>query len=352
MPSPDLVLEPEDPRITGLIPGWDACAESNGGSFFQTGTWALAWWEHLADRPETNIAFWTDTGGSVTAVAAMSKIERPLLRGSGPEVTVWSNTGSGAGAGDHLGWPSARSARDGIIEWILETTRGPVMLSNLAPGQTAGLEMAGFERFEESPTLAATLGAGDEWFPGSNDFRKKLRYAKRQLSKLGVELEMVGHREIDRTLFTRLLELHAVRSESMGWSSHFDQDRLDFHMRLISSATDARGPMACVARQGDTVVGVLYGFRFGDTFAYYQTGWSREFVKQSLGSVLVATTMEWAAGEGLSTFDFLRGDDEYKRRFGAEPRTDETWLLDRGLAGKALKARQAAAGMLRKRSAS
>ncbi len=351
MPSPDLVLAPHDPRITGLVPAWDACAESTGGTFFQTGTWALAWWEHLAGRPETNVGFWTDGLGSVTTVAAVSKIEQPLFRGSGPKVAMWTNTGSGAGAGDHLGWTSTESSQDDVIRWILETTRGPVMLSNLAPGQTGGLAAAGFERFEESATLAATLGTGDDWFPGSNDFRKKLRYARRQLEKLGVELEMVGRSGIDRTLFARLLELHAVRSESLGWATHFSEDRLDFHMQLIASTTDARGPMACVARQGDTVVGVLYGFRFGDTFAYYQTGWSKEFVKQSLGSVLVATTMEWAAGEGLSKFDFLRGDDEYKRRFGAKPYTDETWLLDRGLAGKTLKARQAAADMLRKRSA-
>ena len=342
MTRPDLVLDPRDSRLTSLVPAWDALTESNGGSYFQTGTWGLAWWQHLADRAETRIAFWTDGSGGLEAVCGVSKVRRPLLRGSGPAVSVWTNTGSGAGAGDHLGWPALDHRRGHALDWAVATSTGPVTLSNLAPGQIHGLEAHGFELVDELPTLAAPLGDGEAWFPGSNDFRKKLRYAGRQLDKAGVTLEMVGPDSIDRALFTRLLELHAVRSENMGWGTHFDVQRLDFHMALVAAGTSSRGPMACVARQQGEVVGVLYGFRFGNVFSYYQTGWSRDFVKQSLGSVLVSTTMEWAAQQGLAIFDFLRGDDEYKRRFGAEPATDQTWMLTRGPGGLALKARQAA----------
>lgn len=348
MTAPDLVIDPSDRRLAPLIPQWDALAERTGGSYFQSGTWALSWWSHLAGEPETKLAFWMGEADTLDAVCAVSRVRRPLLKGSGPSVPVWTNTGSGVGAADHLAWPGVPARRRDVLDWAMVSTTGPMLLSNLSPMHGLPVDVNGFEMVETSPTLAAVLGQDEDWFPGSNDFRKKLRYAGRQLAKLGVELEVVGPDGMDEKVFVRLLELHAVRSEDMGWGTHFDHDRLDFHLGLIESASKA-GPRACVARQGDSVVGVLYGFRFGDVFAYYQTGWSRDFVKQSLGSVLVATTMEWAAADGATTFDFLRGDDEYKRRFGAEPLTDETWLLDRGLGGKALKARQAAAS-LRKRS--
>jgi CelD/BcsL family acetyltransferase involved in cellulose biosynthesis len=134
----------------------------------------------------------------------------------------------------------------------------------------------------------------------------------------------------------------------MGWGTHFDDARRTFHLALVEQGTRDTGPVMCVARRAEDVVGVLYGFRFANSYSYFQTGWSKEFVKQSLGSVLVAHTMEWASSNGLRIFDFLRGDDEYKRRFGATPRGDETWMLTRGAAGRAIRARQVLAGLVKR----
>jgi CelD/BcsL family acetyltransferase involved in cellulose biosynthesis len=340
MRPPDLILAPDDDRLP--IDAWDALAESSGTSYFQTGTWSVAWWDLVAGRPETRIALWNDGSGGLQAVCALSRVDQTLLRRGGPSVRVWVNTGSGAGAGDHLGWPALPEYRGAVIGWAAQSTSGPVLLSNLAPESASGLEERGFRRLDDTPTLAAPLGSGDNWFPGSSDFRKKLRYAERQLEKLGITLSMATAPEIDDALFRRLLELHATRSEGMGWGSSFDHDREAFHRRLIDEATGDRGPTACVAWKGDEVVGVLYGFRFGDTFAYYQTGWSQEFAKESLGSVLVATTMRHAAESGATRFDFLRGDDPYKRRFGALPAADQTWSLDRGIGAVSLGLRRRA----------
>ena len=334
-----------------LIEAWDDLAEATGGSYFQTGSWALAWWDHLAGQPETRVAMWRGSDGSLEAVCAVSRVRRPLLTGKGPTVAVWTNAGSGAGAGDHLGWPASTDRRrQAQLDWALATCSGPVMLSNLASDRTAGLANRGFDLIDLSPTLAAPLGSGENWFPGSNDFRKKLRYYGRQLDKAGVKLEVVDATRIDGGLLDRLLDLHAARSDHMGWGTHFDADRRGFHLQLIDHGREGRGPAMCVARRDDEVVGILYGFRFGSSFSYFQTGWSNEFVKQSLGSVLVWHTMEWAAENGATMFDFLRGDDEYKRRFGAEPRSDTTWMLARRAAGKALRARQAAADRLKRRA--
>jgi CelD/BcsL family acetyltransferase involved in cellulose biosynthesis len=338
--APDQLLNPDDASLP--VSEWDDLAESTGGSYFQTATWALAWWGRLAGRPETRLAFWRDAQGALEAVCAISRVTQPLVRSGGPSVKMWVNTGSGAGAGDHLGWPIRAHLRHSVLAWVVDATSGPVVLSNLAPDAVEGLQEVGFERVETNPTLVASLGAGGDWFPGSADFAKKLRYFERQLEKAHVTVEVVPASGVDMSLFRRLLELHAVRAEGMGWGSSFDQDRESFHRLLIDQAVDGRGPMAVVARLGDEVVGVLYGFRFGGTFAYYQTGWSQDYVKQSLGSVLVATAMRHAADTGATTFDFLRGDDAYKRRFGAVPASDETWALQRGLAGAAVGLRRRA----------
>jgi CelD/BcsL family acetyltransferase involved in cellulose biosynthesis len=52
----------------------------------------------------------------------------------------------------------------------------------------------------------------------------------------------------------------------------------------------------------------------------YNSGVDRRFMDLSPGWVLLAYVLEWAADNGRSEFDFMRGDEEYKYRFGAVKR--------------------------------
>jgi CelD/BcsL family acetyltransferase involved in cellulose biosynthesis len=95
-----------------------------------------------------------------------------------------------------------------------------------------------------------------------------------------------------------------------------------------------------VARRGEQVVGVLYGFWWRDTFAAYQQGWDRAYSADALGNVMILHALERVAEQGATTFDFLRGTEPYKYRFGARDELDRTWLVPRGPAGALLVARR------------
>ena len=56
----------------------------------------------------------------------------------------------------------------------------------------------------------------------------------------------------------------------------------------------------------------------------------------SLGSVLLHQAIRMAPPSGVQTFDFLRGDEPYRYRFGAVDSFDHSYLLARGLSGRAL----------------
>jgi CelD/BcsL family acetyltransferase involved in cellulose biosynthesis len=49
----------------------------------------------------------------------------------------------------------------------------------------------------------------------------------------------------------------------------------------------------------------------------YNSGVDQSFLELSPGWVLLAYTLQWAADHGRAEFDFMRGDEEYKYRFGA-----------------------------------
>lgn len=53
-------------------------------------------------------------------------------------------------------------------------------------------------------------------------------------------------------------------------------------------------------------------------FRYYLTGYDNAWHKMAPGRVMLAYAIQAAMARGLTVFDFLRGDEAYKRDFGAE----------------------------------
>ena len=78
-------------------------------------------------------------------------------------------------------------------------------------------------------------------------------------------------------------------------------------LRLFGLEVGADGAMAAV----------FYGFARGSVTHAYLTGFDPSLERLSIGSLLVAEAIEMAVGEGQRTFDFLRGGEPHKYRWGA-----------------------------------
>ena len=61
-------------------------------------------------------------------------------------------------------------------------------------------------------------------------------------------------------------------------------------------------------------------FDYAGKLWVYNSGFSRKFMSYSPGWVLLGHLLQWANEGGYSEFDFMRGDEEYKYRFGAVDR--------------------------------
>ena len=71
------------------------------------------------------------------------------------------------------------------------------------------------------------------------------------------------------------------------------------------------------------------GFAFKNTFSLYNSAFDRQFAQLSPGMVLVADLVRRAIESGREVFDLLKGDLEYKYRFGAAPRPIKKVALTR-----------------------
>ncbi len=61
-------------------------------------------------------------------------------------------------------------------------------------------------------------------------------------------------------------------------------------------------------------------FDYQDHIWVYNSGIDIRFRELSLGWVLLGFLIQWAIEHGRQSYDFMRGDEEYKYRFGAKDR--------------------------------
>jgi CelD/BcsL family acetyltransferase involved in cellulose biosynthesis len=74
----------------------------------------------------------------------------------------------------------------------------------------------------------------------------------------------------------------------------------------------------------------MMNFDYRDSIMVYNSGYDpRKYAWLSPGIVLLAYCIQWAIELGRTKFDFLRGDEEYKFRFGGQPTEVYRLLIER-----------------------
>ncbi|ROR37836.1 GNAT family N-acetyltransferase [Kitasatospora cineracea] len=338
------------PELDGeLVHDWrELVAQDPDGSWFAGPDWVLAWWRTLGVGQAGEIAVWRGPDGRAEAVLPLGAARLRVHRRVPVELPVLTLLGSGPGAADHCG-PAVRPHRRAeVAAWLAGRARRETLwLPNLDAAH-ADLPPVGARPVARSACPRADLADGPDRL-GSRDFRAANRRARRRLAAAGVDFHWLppGSTEpaLAAGLLDELLRLHRLRrAAAAGGASSFGADRLPLHRLLVQGAAPGRGPAFQLARCRGEVVGVLYGFRWADRFAYYQTGWDPRFAADSLGTALVDAALRDCAAEGVRTFDFLRGAEPYKYRFGAVDRTDTGWLRPRGPGGALLALKHRLAG--------
>jgi CelD/BcsL family acetyltransferase involved in cellulose biosynthesis len=313
----------------------DLVARCPSATWFSTAAWAGAWWATVAHRPATRVAYWRDDAGCVRAVAAVSQMRAPLDRRLPVAVPVARVTGSGPGDGDHCG-PVVDPTRPDLVapvaQWLTTASGArPLLGTGLAPPGARTVERVVCPRLD----LAAVTG-GNARVGRSSNFRSQLGRFERRLERAGVTFEWRGPGTVDAATVDALFDLHRrLRDEREQSTSLDDGYRALLHTCAAAGRADV-GPAALVGSKGDEVVAVLLGFRCHGWFGAYQSGWDTTYAPHSIGSVLVGRSIREVATAGGHTFDFLRGAEDYKYRFGAVDAYDDVYLLPRGLRGSLL----------------
>jgi CelD/BcsL family acetyltransferase involved in cellulose biosynthesis len=117
-----------------------------------------------------------------------------------------------------------------------------------------------------------------------------------------------------------LFALHAARWRSGGQSGVLGHLAVQaFHRDALPCLIEAGLARVHLVSVGGLVAAAHYGVAAGGVHFYYIGGFDPKLRAAGPGHLAVAHAIERAISEGAAAFHFLRGDEPYKRRWGAEP---------------------------------
>jgi CelD/BcsL family acetyltransferase involved in cellulose biosynthesis len=312
-------------RFAGMAEPWGALlAESDADCLFLTWEWLYTWWQHLAEGRRLSLLA-VRHGEELVAIAPLA-LAPPQLRRLLPLRSL-QLLGTGTVGSDYLDVIVRRGWHDEAVAALAEylrTERAMLELRQLRPEAAAWrlaerLEPRGWSsrqaRTEVCPFIPlagqtwdsylASLGSAHRY-----NLQRRLRNLRRDFT---VGFERVQAEEDRTEALGRLIGLHEARWRERGASEAFVSPGLVSFHEAFSRLALSRGWLRLLELRLDgRAVAGLYGFRYGKTFLFYQSGLDPAFAKQSVGLVTMGLAIKSAIEEGATEYDLLHGAEPYK----------------------------------------
>ncbi|HSK49753.1 MAG TPA: GNAT family N-acetyltransferase [Solirubrobacterales bacterium] len=321
----------ETPASLGpeLLDRWRQLAEARENPFL-TPEWTLAWHESQAEeRPFTLL--WTQEG-ELRGVLPLARPRRGPLHFAGARRGDWFTPACAPADEEAMARDCAQLlGREGggrLLRLDRVDTAGAWPQALWAAGSP--LAPARARRRDTLPFV--DLGAGwDGYLAGrSRNFRSQLGRRRRKLERehgLGFRLAEDRDRlEADLDLFW---ELHEERWSGRGGSSSGGEATQRFQRRFAAAALERGWLRLWIAEADGEPAAAWYGWRLGNRYCYALSGFRQRYEELSIGTVLLAHTIEQAAAEGATVYDLMWGEEPYKQRFETGRREAATWVLGR-----------------------
>ena len=106
--------------------------------------------------------------------------------------------------------------------------------------------------------------------------------------------------------------LHDKRFADRGGSSLSAERTRSFHREFAAAALEQGWLRLWFLELDGLPAAAWYGWRLGERYSYYNSGFDPAFAALSPGLVLISAVIESAFQEGAAEFDFLLGGESYK----------------------------------------
>ena len=290
---------------------WKALVQvASDATPFQTFEWHQTWWKHYGGMRVPQVITFYDADKLVGLM--------PLMRTRGPWRTIRP---MGMGPSDYLhplaipGYEASVAAD--LVNSLAEAKN--VDLVDLHQVRETRAVASAFQGTRINQATCLVLDLPSTYDAYLESIGKSLRYDVRKLDKSlfktgRAQIEQVGADRINEGMDV-LFEQHKLRWRKRGLPGAFLGKGIQFHKDWAVHASANGWLWLSILRLDDQPIGAIYAMAMGDTTYYYQAGFDPEKGSVSPGTLLVAHTIRRAIEAGMSHFDFMRGDEPYKRRW-------------------------------------
>jgi CelD/BcsL family acetyltransferase involved in cellulose biosynthesis len=314
----------DDAGLAQLAPAWAAlCERCPSSSPFERPEWLLPWLAVFGSGRAPRVLT-VERAGVLSAVV-------PLMAERDGDGTRLRFIGSGV-SDYHDAVLADRGADLRLAVWraLLASDWSTCLLERLredSPLVGPMPEGVGWVDSDQSedvacPVLTFSPGASTAADVLPAGFGRRLESARRRVERDRRPVLRVPRSAADaEQLFDGLCALHAARWRLRGGAGVLADETVQrFHRAAIRSMWPA-GLVRIVGLELEGVLAaVVYGFATHRRMSFYLGAFRPEQASVSPGTLLIAFAIERALAERIEQFDFLRGRESYKYRFGAVDR--------------------------------
>jgi CelD/BcsL family acetyltransferase involved in cellulose biosynthesis len=334
-------------ELDGLREEWDRLAQTDRSvGLFRSHAWHRSWFEHVAPDAVPQVVTFRDGGGELVGLAPLCRwvysdrwLRLPALCMSGREQV----------SGDFLDVLFSPGAEECVLDQLEEHLdthfgRGGLLVLGEcpwgSPTERRVLRWAAARGFashrqqirncpfiELPETFEAYLGGL------SKKLRKSIRRGMKHLEEeFHCDVERLRGAEVAPRL-GELVRLHKLRWEREGQTGNFARPGMAAFVEAFVRDPGPAAPELYLMLADGVAVAALLVFRWLDASLFYMGGWDPGFAgaAHSPSQALVVRSIADAIEDGLKSYEFLQGDEEYKLRFASSTRRTSTILVGRGL---------------------
>lgn len=315
-----------------LAPEWEGLLRrSTVTGPFMTWPWIGSWLETVGSTADLELVTARDPGTGLLVGIAPFYVADAVR--AGIRLKELRFIGAGVAAPDHLDLLIEDGADPGLATalWqaVLSRRRWHLMHLNgvVADGHLAAVTLR--RRTDTAVKLPCPyLSLEGGWDEVSKRLDSRLR---KNLERYGRKLDrdaevterMVATPEDLDVTFDHLVRFHQSVRTSHGDAGVFATDQIQRLLRLAAHRFLAAGRLRLWRLDADGApIAVIMCVRAADSVAFYTTGYDQAWSKYGPGRRIMARAVRAAIEEGATEFDFLRGDEPYKRSWGTVVRDD------------------------------
>jgi len=334
-------------KLTNFEAWWDRLLSGSlDNNPFVTYDWMASWWKHFGKGRELKF-FTAESLGSVSLIIPVMYSKYEVFGLKRRKATFACAPDSDYQVFLATDFQRAAKDLDQLVESIMEDSNPDcIVFQDVPEGSITARLLENIKqddfivssRIINSCPYIPLSSTYESYFQSlSRLMRRNLRVCERDAMRdFKVDFLKYDHLETMEEAMTILFELHQKRQVDVGNFGVFSNDiERNFHVDLAKAFAEKGWLALFFLTFDDKTVSSVYCFEYNGKLYVYLSGFDPMYAKYRPGYLIYKDIIKYAFRRNLKEVDFLRGDEEYKSRWGTQVRKNLEFRIEkRNLRGR------------------